>query len=88
MQDIAVYKLSRIEQALDSLSRAVDRLEAASEGLGRSHPVADAISSSEEALRLEIADLRADYDNLRTISQTVSQRLENAIGRVRAVLGP
>lgn len=86
MQDIAIYKLSRIEQALEGLSRAIDRLETASEGLSDPRPVE--ASTAEDALRLEIADLRADYDNLRTISQTVSQRLENAIGRVRAVLGP
>ncbi|WP_041794406.1 hypothetical protein [Pararhodospirillum photometricum] len=83
MKDIAIYKLARIEQAVDSLSRAIDRLELAA--LERA-PLDPEHSAAEEALRREIEDLKADYENLRTVSQAVSTRLDSAIGRVRAVL--
>jgi hypothetical protein len=96
LKDIAIYKLARIEQAIESLARAVDRLEMAA----ASRPLVEAValepaevvpaevpeSESEIALRREIEGLRADYENLRTISRTVSNRLDSTIDRVRGVL--
>ncbi|MBE1236069.1 hypothetical protein IHV25_00140 [Phaeovibrio sulfidiphilus] len=87
-KEIAIYKLDRIEQALDGLSRAVDRLDAATIGLKEPRDPRDGFpSSQEEQLRREIEDLRANYQNLLTISDTVSRRVEKAIVRVRGVLG-
>ncbi|MCF8478988.1 MAG: hypothetical protein K9H25_01020 [Rhodospirillum sp.] len=90
MKDIAIYKLARIEQAIDDLSRAVERLERAAQS--RPTPVAVVEdedmgeSESEAALRREVEGLRADYENLRTISRTISGRLDSTIDRVRGVL--
>jgi hypothetical protein len=89
LKDIAIYKLARIEQAIDDLSRAVERLEAAAYSRAVDIPVVEedpGESESEIALRREIEGLRADYENLRTISRTISGRLDSTIDRVRGVL--
>ncbi|GEO80532.1 DUF4164 family protein [Pararhodospirillum oryzae] len=87
MQDIAIYKLVRIEQAVESLARAIDRLETVVVERGGAGGAAGAGDPAVEAeLRQEIEELRADYENLRTVSQAVAGRLDSAIGHVQTVL--
>jgi len=75
----------RIEQALDRLGAAVERLEHA----GRTHVQGQ--GSAEESARIErlnaeLAAMRQDYESLQLTSQKATGRIDAAIGRLKAVL--
>lgn len=78
--------MTRIEQALDRLATAVDRLEeAGQQRLGML--AADGKDDGEvQRLSAELSAVRTDYRNLQLTSQQASGRIDTAIGRLRAVL--
>ncbi len=82
MKDIAIYKLTRIEQALETLAHAVQRLDRAA----RERLEAEPEAAFDAEMEAELEALRADYENLRTVSQVVSDRLDGAIHRLRDTL--
>ena len=82
--------MSPIEQAIEKLGTAVERLEAA----GRvrldtlreqSHQLADQ-SQRGERLAAQLAQVRSDYDTLHLTSSQASGRIDVAIGRLRSLL--
>jgi hypothetical protein len=74
--------LTEVEAASTRLSMAIDRLEsvlAAAPGPG--------VASERDSLRDELATLRARYDELAKITETVSAGLDSSISHIKAVLG-
>ncbi len=74
--------LSEVESASLRLSTAIDRLESALAGAPGPGAVAE-----RDSLRDELEALRARYDALAEITETVSAGLDSSIGRIKAVLG-
>ena len=82
MKDIAIYKLLRVERALERLGTAVLRLEAATEGLGTdSAQVQDGPAEGEqfELIQAELDAVRADYEVLRSAATNAANRIEEKI---------
>ena len=73
---------SEVEAASARLGVAIDRLEAV---LGAAPD--PGVVAERDSLRDELAALRARYDALAEISETVSAGLDTSIGRIKAVLG-
>ncbi len=76
-------KPSKVERARVRLDAAVARLEKALEQQGGSTPSA----SGDEVQTRELEALRGENSRLREINETVSARLDGAIGRLNAVIG-
>ncbi|NKB43796.1 MAG: hypothetical protein GKS03_05910 [Alphaproteobacteria bacterium] len=82
MKDIAIYRLQRVEKALERLGAAVSRLESASAGL-------DVVDVKQEdspkegeqfnLLQAELDAIRADYEQLHTAASQVADRLDDKI---------
>lgn len=68
--------MATLAQAQARISRALDRVEAA---LQRD-------SAESENPANELAQLRRENDSLRSNARTVSERLDGAIARIRALL--
>jgi hypothetical protein len=82
LKDIAIYKLLRVERALERLGTAVLRLEAATEGLGTdSAHVQDVPAEGEqfELIQAELDAVRADYEVLRSAATNAANRIEEKI---------
>jgi hypothetical protein len=76
---------SRIERARSRLDAAVARLEAALENrpAGGDNPAAELASG----LQAELQSLRRETVRLKAVNETVSGRLDGAIGRLKTVIG-
>ena len=74
--------LSEVEIASARLSAAIDRLETVLAAAPEASVVAE-----RDSFRDELSALRAEYDALVEISETVSAGLDASIGRIKAVLG-
>ena len=74
-----LHKPSRLDRAWESLTRAVDRLEAAAQSRAEAGPDAETVA------RLEAAE--AEAAALRRTTQETSARLDDAIRRLHEVLG-
>lgn len=68
--------MATIGQAQARISRALDRVEAALQRDG----------AEREIPANELAQLRRENDSLRSNARTVSERLDGAIARIRALL--
>lgn len=82
MKDIAIYRLQRIEKALERLGTAVSRLEAATEGLGsESVQVEDGPAEGEQfdLIQAELDAVRADYEVLRAAATKAADRIDEKI---------
>lgn len=79
--------MTRIEIALQRLGQAVERLE--SVGHERVMALADAAAREEAArlMRQQLSAVRDDYETLQLTSQQASKRVDDAIGKLRALLG-
>lgn len=82
--------MSRLLEASNRLKAAIDSLDAAVEShmvrdIGNQSDAADAVDEA-ETLKSQLAALREDYDKLATATQTVSDRLDGAVGQLRLVL--
>jgi len=80
-----LQKPSKVDRACTRLDNAVARLEQAFEKRGDVQAPAGAGPDPETVRELDA--LRDENSKLKTINDTVSDRLENAIGRLRSVIG-
>ncbi len=83
MKKPILKKPSKVERARVRLDAAVARLEKALGQQGGSIPPA----SGDEVQIRELEALRGENSRLREINETVSARLDGAIGRLNAVIG-
>lgn len=88
LKDIAIYRLSRVEKALERLNTAVSRLDAAAESIPEGAPADDTDTARQsdqyELAKAELAALRADYDRLHAAATTVAGRLDETIERLES----
>ena len=82
LKDIAIYRLQRVEKALERLGAAVGRLEGATIAI----QVPDEADSKAQTdvgqlnfLHTEIESVRADYDRLHAAATQVADRLDQTI---------
>ncbi len=87
MKKQTLKKPSKVERARVRLNAAVARLETALAQQAGSTPSAsgDEVQTGVQAGELEA--LRGENSRLREINETVSTRLDGAIGRLNAVIG-
>lgn len=79
--------MSKLNEANERLDAALARLEAAVTSRGReSGEAAAAAAADNQRLQDELNQLRADFVALQETSGTVSNRLDDAIGRLRNML--
>ncbi len=82
--------MSPIEQAIEKLGTAVERLEAAGrvriEHVREQSGLVADYSERQERLATQLAKVRADYDTLQLTSSQASGRIDVAIGRLRSLL--
>ncbi len=83
MKKPTLKKPSKVERARHRLDAAVARLEKALRQQGGSAPLA----SGDGVQARELEALLSENSKLREINETVSTRLDGAIGRLNAVLG-
>ena len=83
MKKPTLKKPSKVERARARLDAAVARLEMALGQQGGATPPA----SGAEVQPRELEALRGENSRLKEINQTVSARLDGAIGRLNAVIG-
>ncbi len=83
MKKPTLKKPSKVERARVRLDAAVARLEKALRQQDGSPPSA----SGDQVQTRELEALRGENSRLREINQTVSARLDGAIGRLNAVIG-
>ncbi len=83
MKKTTLKKPSKVERAQSRLDAAVARLEKALRQQGGGSPLA----SGDEAQAQELEGLLSENSRLREINETVSARLDGAIGRLNAVIG-
>ena len=83
MKKPTLKKPTKVERARVRLDAAVVRLEKALAKQGGSTPSA----SGDEVQTQELEALRGENSRLREINETVSARLDGAIGRLNAVIG-
>lgn len=87
LKDIAIYRLQRVEKALERLNGAVSRLDAAASALPVEQPKSQDVSGQNDQYDLaqaELTALRADYERLRLAATTVTGRLDDTIERLEA----
>lgn len=79
--------MSRLLEASNRLKAAIDSLDAAVESRMAKDTGNQSDADGEvETLKSQLAALRQDYDKLATATQTVSARLDGAVGQLRLVL--
>ncbi len=83
MKKPTLKKPSKVERARVRLDTAVARLEKALGQQGGGSPPAP----GDEVRTRELEALRGENSRLREINETVSARLDGAIGRLNAVIG-
>ena len=82
MKDIAIYRLQRVEKALERLGTAVTRLETAADVISR--PPVDGQDSPKDGeqydlIQAELEAIRGDYKNLHAAASKVADRLDERI---------
>ena len=85
MKDIAIYRLERVDKALERLDAVVARLETAVQSKG----AIPATQSGENGqaltdVRADMAALRSDYDALHAVASKVADRLDGSIDQLKA----
>lgn len=82
MKDIAIYRLQRVEKALERLSAAVSRLETVADGIPKLK-VSDEGGPKEgeqfDLIQAELDAIRGDYRTLHTAASKVADRLDERI---------
>ena len=89
MTDIEAAK-ARLESAVGRLENAADKMRArqpASDETARLSTELAALRDERERLMRELDTIRADYRKLREVTATVSNRLDHAIGDLKAMRG-
>ena len=88
LKDIAIYRLQRVDKALERLNGAVARLEAAVEAKGTvssSHQGGDDKALAEA--QTELVTLRKDYDAIHGAASKVAERLDGTLERLSSASG-
>ena len=85
LKDIAIYRLQRVDKALERLNAAVDRLDTAIQTKGASEtPGTSGADSGNAALKAELSALRKDYDALHAAASSVADRLDSTVAQMTA----
>lgn len=88
LKDIAIYRLQRVEKALERLNTAVSRLDAVAERIPADKPADEAGAAPQtdqyDLAQAELTALRADYDRLHSAATTVAGRLDETIERLES----
>ncbi|MDG2244677.1 MAG: hypothetical protein P8L66_14425 [Rhodospirillaceae bacterium] len=82
MKDIAIYRLQRVDKALERLGAAVGRLESAARSLD-----VEAVEQKEDPeegeqfklIKAELDAVKADYNQLHSAASKVADRLDDKI---------
>ncbi len=82
-----MQKPSKVERARARLDSAVARLETAINRRADAAAGDDALSQPSGAILKELEGLRVENSQLKDLGETVSGRLDAAIGRLRSVIG-
>ena len=85
MQNSSIQNPSKVDRARERLDQAVARLEQALKNQAAAAGAAGDKPNPE--FEKELNALRDENSHLNTINETVSGRLNDAIGRLRTVLG-
>lgn len=81
-------QMSQLDQAVDRLNAALDRLERAAQArMDQRYSADDAGAPADAQLRAELDAVRTENDTLRQANADAGQRLDKAIERLHAVLG-
>lgn len=78
--------MSQLDQASTRLDAALEKLESAVRTRRAKDGAARGETASGAQFEQELAHLREDFATLKSTSSTVSRRLDDAIGRLKAVL--
>lgn len=81
---------ARLESAVGRLENAVGKMQAqqpATDETARLSTELEALRDERQRLMRELDTIRADYRKLREVSATVSNRLDHAIGDLKAMRG-
>lgn len=87
--------MAKIEQARRRIEAALDRIEAAVEhaaaagpdGGGGATGELDGVRADRDRLAAELASLQQRYDDLKSLTERATLRLDQTIERVRGMLG-
>ncbi len=82
LKDIAIYRLQRVEKALERLGAAVGRLEGATTAIEVPEEADSSVQSDKGQLNFlhtELESVRADYDRLHAAASQVANRLDQTI---------
>jgi len=82
-QKPSLSKPSKVVRAQHRLDAAVARLEAALEAAGGGDGAGDRARADGEAFQ----QLRAENARLRSVNEAATERLDSAIGRIKAAIG-
>lgn len=82
LKDIAIYRLQRVEKALERLGAAVTRLETVADVIPR--PSVDGLEGPQDGeqydlIQAELEAIRGDYKNLHAVASKVADRLDEKI---------
>lgn len=85
LKDIAIYRLQRVDKALERLNAAVARLEAAvqSKGPDAAKPAGENVQALADA-KAEIKALRGEYESLHAVASSVADKLDGTIDQLKA----
>ena len=85
MKDIAIYRLQRVDKALERLNAAVARLETAvqSKEPKEAAPAGENVQALADA-KAEIKSLRSEYESLHAAASSVAERLDGTIDQLKA----
>lgn len=85
LKDIAIYRLQRVDKALERLGAAVARLESATQAENAAFAANGGQNDGDlAAAQSELAALKADYEVLHKAASTVADRLDQTIDRLSA----
>lgn len=85
LKDIAIYRLQRVEKALERLGAAVSRLEGAAAQVhvpDETESIGNQDDGQLNLLQTELDSVRADYDRLKVAATDVAARLDSTIEKL------
>lgn len=86
MKKPSLQKPSRVERARAHLDGAVARLEAAAKSRRQQSPLGEEQATGTDDLTQELEALRDENIHLKALNETVSDRLNSAISRIKSVI--
>lgn len=90
MDNIAAYKLPRIKEALDTLDETVSLLEESArkkhDNVLTSYKPVSEVEEKEKVLSEEINSLKVENKSLKKVTETVNQRLDETIEKLKGIV--